>query len=130
LLAFLVSIKAADYGNWPRKKSGTVVPRYLLQFFGTCYADSKAMRSMNIIKYLIKNQVGTDFSSDYDTIISVHLNIAKMDLFRVLRNKTKLIAKKIIFLALGSDKNTHFKAFLALNLKSFFALNLIKNALN
>jgi len=43
---------------------------------------SKAMRSVNIIEYSIKNRVKTNFlqkfSSDYDAIISVYSNIAKM----------------------------------------------------
>jgi len=65
--------------------------------------STKAMHSVNIIEYLIKNRVGTKFlqklSFDYNAIISTYSNMAKINLFCALRNKTKLITKIIVFLA-------------------------------
>jgi len=74
----------------------------------------KAMHSVNIIEYLIIIRIESNilqiFRTDYNTIISVFLHVSKMTVFCVSQNFTKQIAKIIVFLAFGSDKNTCSKA--------------------
>ncbi len=88
-------------------KFGTGGPRYsrFWLFSGQKTGDSgKAMRSVNIIEYSIKNRVETNisrnYSSDYHTIFSAYLNMSKMSVFCRNSNNTEIFSRKSSFFGL------------------------------
>jgi len=96
---FWISLKLLFYGRLGFKAFiSTSFIKLNLLFQDWEEVRRKVMRSMNIIKYLIKNQVQRNilqkYSSDYHAIFSVFLNIAKMAVFCRNLNITELFLGK------------------------------------
>ncbi len=72
--------------------------------------NTKAMRSVNLIEYSIKNRVETNiwqkYSSDYDAIIFVNSNLPAIFLCRKFEYYGNNFEKIVILLAFGNAKKT------------------------
>jgi len=97
------------------------------QYYLIKVVHPQAMCTMKIIKYLIKIRVGTIISSDFNAIISVFSNIAKMAVFCRNSNIAKIFSQKYsvffekaqIVLKLAKHKNPE-NSFLSHCLSSYF----------
>jgi len=70
------------------------------------------MRSLIVIGFLIKNDYETNilqkFQSNFNTIISINLNVSKLAVFQKIELRKKTIAKLIVYEAFWNEETLNW----------------------